>query len=278
MKKSAILLAITFLTLFIASGCYDEVPVYEYDDNPPNPPSNVYLINGDNRVDITWKHNSERDVAGYNVYISSDDYEFELIGSTGDNYFIDDYVRNGEFYYYAVTAYDDNGNESDLSIEQLPAAPRPEGFNKTVYDFRRFPDLAGYSFAGYTTVAYDSKFADFFFENYNGIFYLDVWDEADIQDMGPTTDIYDIPEAPETGWAPAKEEIAQIGHTYVIWTVDNHFAKIRVKTITNDRIVFDWAYQTLEGVKLLKNAKTGTYQTRNIDKKEFENRILNRKK
>ena len=38
-----------------------------------------------------------------------------------------------------------------------------------------------------------------FFENYNGTFYLNVWDDSDIQDMGSTQDIWDISYAPN-GW------------------------------------------------------------------------------
>lgn len=75
--------------------------------------------------------------------------------------------------------------------------------------------------------------------------------------MGLTNDIYDIPYAPANGWNPNKEEIAQIGHTYVIWTYDNHFAKIRVKNITSDRIVFDWAFQLVEGEPQLKPVVKG---------------------
>ena len=53
-----------------------------------------------------------------------------------------------------------------------------------------------------------------------------------------------LPFAPINGWSTAKEEIAKVGHTYVIWTWDNHFAKIRVSNITADRVVFDWAFPT----------------------------------
>ena len=63
--------------------------------------------------------------------------------------------------------------------------------------------------------------------------------------------------APTTGWSDTKDEIAKVGHTYVIWTWNNHFAKMRVKSITNDRIVFDWAYQLLEGNTQLKPKAKG---------------------
>jgi hypothetical protein len=37
------------------------------------------------------------------------------------------------------------------------------------------------------------------------------------------------------------------GHTYIIWTWDNHFAKLRVVDKHTDYIVFEWAYQIAEG-------------------------------
>jgi hypothetical protein len=70
--------------------------------------------------------------------------------------------------------------------------------------------------------------------------------------MGTTSDIYDIDYAPLSGWSHTKDVIAVPGHTYVVWTWDNHFAKIRVKYITNERVVFDWAYQLVEGNPQLK--------------------------
>lgn len=180
-----------------------------------------------------------------------------MIGSSSNNHFIDYGANNGVTYFYAVTAYDYNGNESELSYDAVYSTPRPEGFNQAIFDFNRFPQNAGYSFSEYLVVPYDDLGADVFFENYNGTFYLDVWDDTDIQDMGYTQDIYDIPFAPTTGWSDTKDAIAKIGHTYVIWTWNNHFAKIRVKSITNDRIVFDWAYQLVEGNTQLKPKAKG---------------------
>ncbi|MCS7053818.1 MAG: hypothetical protein NZM09_08790 [Ignavibacterium sp.] len=226
------------------------------DETPPAPPKGVRVINGDKKAEITWRRNSENDVAGYNVYYSySYDGKYTLIGSTTSNSFIDAGIRNGIKYYYAVTAYDYNDNESDLSEDVVYAVPRPEGFNQSIFDFRRFPNSSGYSFSKYSVVKYDSDDADFFFENYQGTYYLVVYDDTDIIDMGPTVDIYDIQFAPDSGWSPTKDEIAKVGHTYVIWTWNNHFAKIRVKNITPERIVFDWAYQTVKGERMLKSIK-----------------------
>lgn len=243
---------ISLASILFLSGC-DEFD--EFDSRPPSEPANIRTITGDNRVDIIWDENYESDVAGYNVYYSySYDGKYELIGSTEDNYFIDYDAKNGETYYYAVTAYDYNGNESDLSYDVVYDTPRPEGFNQAIFDFNISPNNSGYDFSNYLVVPYNGEDADFFFEIYNGTPYLDVWDDSDIQDIGATNDIWDVDVAPTSGWVQKdsttdnfKYVEAIAGHTYVIWTWDNHFAKVRISNITNERIVFDWAYQLVEG-------------------------------
>lgn len=265
MKKLFLILAVFTLAFF---GCHKGDPIYYIDYDPPAVPKNVVVLNGDNQVDIYWSQNRESDLAGYNVYYSySYNGEYTLIGSTKNNFFVDYGAQNGVTYYYAVTAYDYNYNESELSYDVVYATPRPEGFNQSIFDYLRFPNNSGYSFSTYSVVPYDNLKCDFFFENYQGTFYLDVWDDTDIQDLGPTSDIYDIPEAPLTGWSPTKDVVAKVGHTYVIWTWSNHFAKIRIKSITADRIVFDWVYQLVEGNTQLKNGKTA--ETRENLKRNF---------
>ena len=255
MKKSILSFAI-IITTFAITACNVKVnDPYNYDITAPSPPSGIYALNGDQRVDLSWYENRENDVAGYNVYYSySYNGKYTLIGSTETNYFIDDGAVNGDTYYYAVTAYDYNGNESDLSYDVVYTTPRPEGYNQSVLDYRSFPNHGGYSFTTYSTVPYDDNSSDFFFENYNGDFYLDVWNDSEIQDMGVTQDIYDIAYAPTSGWSSTKDEFAVVGHTYVIWTWDNHYAKIRINSITNSKISFDWAFQLVEGNRTLKQA------------------------
>ena len=254
MKTKILLTGFLATITFTACRVHIDDPYY-LDTIPPSPPTGIVAINGDNRVDLSWYANRESDVAGYNVYYAySYNGKYTLIGSTRTNYFIDDGASNGDTYYYAVTAYDYNGNESDLSYDVVYSTPRPEGFNQSILDYRLFPDYGGYSFTTYSTVAYDDNEADFFFENYNGTFYLDVWDDTEIQDMGSTIDIYDIANAPTSGWSTTKDEIAVVGHTYVIWTWDNHYAKIRIKSITADKISFDWAFQLVPGNRQLKQA------------------------
>jgi len=231
----------------------------DYDDTPPNPPKNLIVTAGDNKTEISWDENRESDLSGYNIYYSLEyDGKYELIGNSEVNYFVDKDAVNGEKYFYAVTAYDYNGNESELSYDYIYGISRPEGFNQTVFDYLKYPTQAGYSLSKKNNVPFDDLEADFFFENYNGTFYLNVWSDTDIQDMGETVSLYDINAAPMSGWVPmidgenVKYTEAKIGHTYIIWTLDNHFAKIRVTQITSQRLVFDWAYQMVEGERQLK--------------------------
>lgn len=273
MKKLRIaFLSLAFSAILLLSGCDD---IYEYyDDTPPVAPRNIYTVTGDNRIDIFWDRNRESDLAGYNVYYSfSYNGKYTLIGSTRANSYIDDGAKNGETYYYAITAYDYDGNESELSNDVIYDTPRPEGFNQSIFDYSRFPNNSGYDFSKYLILPYNDQYADLFFENYNGKFFLNVWDDSDIQDMGKTNDIWDIDVAPTGGWVPlnSNENIkyteAIIGHTYVIWTWDNHYAKVRIKNITGERVVFDWAYQLVEGNRELKR--------KSVEKREsLPNKIL----
>lgn len=266
-EKKFYRLVLLLSTMFLFTYCDHYVD--DYDNTPPSPPERVETFVGDNQVEITWNENRERDVAGYNVYFAYsywDDYE--LIGNTNGDYFIDNDAQNGELYYYAVAAYDFDGNESELSYDKVYGVARPEGKNQSIFDYTLFPDVAGYDFSEYSVVAFDASSddnsADFFFENDQGYFYLNVWDDSDIQDMGFTDSFYDVVYAPIDGWIPkigddnVKYSLVENGHTYVIWTWDNHYAKVRIKSISDQRIVFDWAYQLLEGEQQLKTNRGST--------------------
>jgi hypothetical protein len=247
MKKYYIL----FLILPLIFGCQI---VDTLDDTPPAPPTGLNVLNGDNRVDLSWNPNRESDLAGYNVYYS-DSYNgaYTLLASTTNDYYVDYEAVNGVKTYYAVTAYDYNGNESELSYDLAFATPRPEGFNELIYDYNNYPNNSGFSFTTYSAVPYNDNSTDFFFENYNGTYYLDVYEDTEIEDMGLTNDIYDIPYAPDGGWFSTHDAIAIKGHTYVIWTFDNRYAKVRIKNIQDDRLTFDWAFQLVKGEKQLKS-------------------------
>ncbi len=135
------------LLSFLLYSCGVNDSFVTIDNTPPAPPTGITVLNGDNRVDLAWNNNYEGDLAGYNVYYAeSYDGRYTLLGSTSSNYYVDYDAPNGTISYYAVTSYDYNGNESELSYDVIYAAPRPEGFNQSIFDFNRYPDLAGYTF------------------------------------------------------------------------------------------------------------------------------------
>lgn len=232
---------LTFALIIGLGGCKE---AFVIDTVPPAPPIGIRATALDNAIEITWVHNTEPDLAGYKVWVSDRyDGKYTLLGRIKADQFVDNGARNGARYYYGLTAYDFDGNESDLTRDVVYATARPEGFGTSLLDYRAFPNSSGYDFSTYSIGQYDDKFTDVFFEHHGGRFYLNVWDDTDIQDMGYTYSLYDISQAPAAGWTPSKSVEAIKGHTYVIWTWDDHYAKIRVRDVNSSRVMFDWAYQ-----------------------------------
>jgi len=255
MKPTLVIAA--FSVAFLISGC--DIHVEPYDYVAPAPPQGVVALAGDNMVKLTWLPNNEPDLAGYKIYVSGTySGRYDLIGTTRSTHFVDRDVINGETYYYAVTAYDLNGNESDLSRDVVYATPRPEGYGVVLYDYHTYPNRAGYDFSTNTVGQYDDQYTDVFFDNDHGVLYLDVWNDTDIQDMGYTRSLDEILHAPTMGWSPTKDAQAILGHTYVIHTWDGHYAKLRIVGISATRVEFDWAYQLVQNDPDLKTQQRTT--------------------
>ncbi|MBI5645886.1 MAG: hypothetical protein HY962_03060 [Ignavibacteriae bacterium] len=236
------------LPILLLSAC-DEGHGPDYDVVPPLPPVGITSTSLDRAVELRWIENQEGDIAGYNVYVSSS-YRgrYDLIGNTRTASFVDLDAVNGVTYYYAVAAYDINGNESDLSRDVVYDTPRPEGRNVVMTDRFRDPGRGGYDFSDYRIVHYDTDNTDLYLEiDTKNVPYFVVWDDGEIQDMGYTRNIDEISAAPEAGWNPTKDAAIVRGHTYVVKTFDNHFAKVRVVDVGATAITFDWAYQTATG-------------------------------
>jgi hypothetical protein len=244
---------VAMLILFVG-GCKHLVNDF-IDRTPPAPPTGLWTETGDNFIELLWDRNREGDVAGYNIFVSgSYDGRYELIGSVREPYFNDRDARNGLTYYYAVTAYDYDGNESELSRDVAYDIPRPEGFGVVLDDYRRVTATAGYDFSRYAVVPYNDLYADMYFENFQNTLYMNVREDADIIDMGPTNSILDIREAPSSGWSTTYDVRLVAGHTYVVWTWDDHYAKFRAVNVSGNRVTFDWAYQLQKSNPLLKRA------------------------
>jgi hypothetical protein len=254
MKPTERLTLIAALALAVSlTGCHTHI--VEPDYYPPAPPVGLYTETGDGFIELFWAANREPDVAGYNVYVSSV-YEgpYGLIGSSPEGYFVDRGARNGNTYYYAVTAYDFSGNESELGRDIAYDIPRPEGYGVIVQDSWARPDLAGYDFSAYSVLPYDASGSDIYYEYTGGEYYMVVRTDSDIMDMGPTGSLLDVRTVPAAGWSATHDVRLRVGHTYVVWTWDDHYAKFRVTSLSTGRVVFDWAYQLQVGTPLLKRA------------------------
>ncbi|MEK6649431.1 MAG: hypothetical protein AABY75_00510 [Bacteroidota bacterium] len=243
----------TLFVLLLAAGC-DEG--HDIDTVPPAAPRGIRTVSLDNAVEIQWLGNTEPDVAGYNIWVSDRfDGRYELLATTNDTRFLDVGARNGVTTYYALSAYDLEHNESELSTDVAYDTPRPEGYNVLLAEYRVDPARGGYDFSTYSVGYYNDDYTDLFFEYAPGRAWFLVWDDTDIQDLGYTGSLDEISSAPVNGWSPSKSAEAIPGHTYVVWTWDDHYAKVRVREVTSSRVVFDWAYQTTSGNTELRQHK-----------------------
>ncbi len=250
MNTSLRTLSLLFLVT-ILPGCHDWL--YHPDLDPPSPPVGLRTATGDNFIELFWDYNREPDIAGYNVYVSSSyNGRYEYLSSTSSAYYNDDGARNGTLYYYAVSAYDHAGNESALSSDFAYDIPRPEGYDVLLYNATVSPAQSAYDFSRFAVVSSGDKYADMILGESGGSVVMRVNSDSDIQDMGPTSSILTIGTAPVSGWSSTHEVRLIVGHTYVVWTWDDHYAKFRVSALSASRVVFDWAYQLVPSNRLLK--------------------------
>ena len=251
MKKILLMLILITGSVFIFSGCDDDVYVVRPDYTPPSVPKGIYSITADEAVHLFWEENDESDFKEYRVYrrVEGDDYYYRIAIAKIAEY-VDWDVKNGTTYFYAVTARDRHGNESDFS-DVAYDTPRPEGFGRIIQDYHQYPNTSGYDFSRDRVLHYDNKDADIYldYDDYYGVYFLCVRDNStDIQDFGYTEELDDVNVAPDHGWSQVGWVEVILGHSYIIWTRDNHYAKLRVVGFTRSYgVIFDWAYQVDPG-------------------------------
>lgn len=251
MKSNLISIMLISLTFFMV-GCGNEDTVF----NPlPVAPQGVNSITGNNAVYLFWNGPYDNDIQHYVVWRSlepTDNFVEIATVDAVDNAqldlviyeFIDVEVINGVTYYYAVSSVDNAGQSSDLSAEDVFDTPRPDG-QVILFDYLIDSSLSGYNFAAQATVDYNSLAADIYIDRVDNIFYINASDTlTDLQDMGFTDSFDDISFAPQDGWSENGWLEIIVGHSYVVWTNDLHYAKIRVISINTHSITFRWAYQT----------------------------------
>jgi len=262
MKRIILILAILAGFMFIFNSCEKKVYVVEPDTTPPSSPKGVYSITGDSAVYIYWEPNDEKDFYTYRIFwapefdgnIPEPDGDFEFMATTKNSHYIDRDVKNGTTYYYRLTAVDYSGNESDSS-NIIYDTPRPEGHLR-LYNNDVPPNQSGLYFDnknGPILVSWNNSLCDLYLDEVSEVFYLNttVKDDIpnDIQDFGYISDFDYINVAPDTniGWSELSYVPVWLGHTYIVWTWDNHYAKLRathVDTLYYEYVDFEWAYQT----------------------------------
>ncbi len=244
--------------LLLVAACHAHDPCDDCYEPPA--PSGIWTVTGDEYVEILWDDLYIHDLDGYRIYRSNhENGPYHSIGWSYDTYFVDEEVSNGFTYYYAVTAVDDWGNESELSYALIQDTPRPEGWDLEVGDYDEF---AGVDFSGYyfhmiqPWDEWDTDMYLFWDEDDERYAFastdVEVGDQifgTDIQYAGIVESLDELDWAPTEGWTPESADVVNLfeGHAYWVWTWDNHFAKFRVIEIGWDYVVIDWAYQIDEG-------------------------------
>ena len=242
-----------FLEVFLAValiwtlGC-EIYQTVEVDTEPPAIPRGVVSFTGDKRVTVEWFPNGERDLAGYRVWRSPNASEFDLLAdiSADEFRFVDYDVRNGSTYFYAVSAYDYDDNESDLSPEQVYDTPRPSGNGVTLNDFILYPARSGFDFSRPErgAIRWDSSAVDIYFgwDTSVNVPYLFSDNYTKMQDMGYHENFREVDVSPRAGFTEKYVELIA-GHIYVFYTSDGNYAKIHATAVSDSYMTFDWAYQ-----------------------------------
>jgi len=204
-------------------------------------------------VYLHWLSNTDSDVAGYRIYTApcsnGSNCPYDPVGATTGTTFTVEGLANGETRYFAVTAFDRAGNESDLAPvdEYVFDTPRPEGFDQTITEAGTTPATSGWDFSDYRVRSFDDPAVDIYYGRSNGVDWIIApFADTEIQDAGYTSTLDQVDFAPTTGWAPSGTAELVIGHSYVVKTED-HFAKFRVTSLGAGRAVMDWAYQVDPG-------------------------------
>src|SRR5262245_44144565 len=250
-KKSfrAPLALVALFAVAAVSGCHQEDGVFHGSCAQAVAPVGLYSITGDGQVAVYWIPVEPENVSQFVVYRStSSDGGFREIGHTNRDFFVDNTVANGVTYYYAVSALDPCGYETELSRETVYDTPRPEGFDAHIYDSNgdNWP-RSGWDLSLARSVPWYDVDADIYFiRTDGGDFLVAPNTDTDIQDAG-YADFDDVSWAPTSGWSPTGSVEVIPGHVYVVWTNTNNFAKVRARSLSADYLVFDWAYQIAVG-------------------------------
>src|ERR1043166_3634763 len=238
------------------AGCVDNTTAPR-DVTPPAAPRGVFSVTGDGQVTLQWLPNTESDVVGYRIYeapcATGSNCPYDRVGSTSGTQFAVTGLPNGITRFYAVSAVDRAGNESALSAETVFDTPRPAGIATLNNFYFNGPVGAGWDFSAFSARRSDDSTAtDIYFGDNGSVSEMFALDErgrphTEIQDAGYASSLDAVDFAPIAGWSPTGRVEPIVGHCYVGWTRDDHYAKFRVTGLSSSQVSFDWAYQTDPG-------------------------------
>jgi hypothetical protein len=251
------------LGLFLLAGCHeDRVVAPRQVTPPPAAPRGLQSVTGDHQAFLSWLANTEARVTGYRVYsgdcVGGQGCPYDWIGSTTATTFVVSGLANGQTKYFAVSAVDAAGNESELSFDTVFDTPRPEGTGLAIASVLSDSIHAGYDFSAFAIRSYTSPLVDIFYGGSgNQALMIAPFSDTEIQDAGFASSLDAVDFAPPAGWSPTGTVELITGHCYIVWTNDNHYAKFRVTSLTSTRVVVDWAYQVAAGNTELRSRPEG---------------------
>jgi len=246
------------------AGC-DLYTVVAVSDPAPAVPAALASITADGAVYLSWEDGSSLPSDHFRIYRGTGSAaHLDYLAASPEQGFVDFAVGNGITYYYGVTAVSPSGVESALS-RVVGDTPRPEGYDLVLFDLGTRPERSGFDFAGLVRLDVDDPRTDVYVEvdPATGLLTLRAAWGTDLQDMGFTESLDDITYSPTDGWTPNGSSVLIYGHTYVVWTEDNHFAKLRAVEVATTWARLDWAYQVDPGnPELVKPAHDSAYGRR----------------
>ena len=240
------ILAMVLAVATVTIGCDRKERIIDVGGGAPHTVEDVYSVTGDEQVAVYWRENQESDIDHYRIYRnSSATGTFTLIGEANHPPFIDTNVNNGQTYFYAVSAVDNDGRESiDLSFENVFDTPRPEGTGVTLTNSTTAPTTSGWDFSSMARRSDSDPLTDIYYSASGASFLITAATDVDIQDAG-YVDLIDVDFGPpaNAGWSADGIVEAIPGHSYIVLTADNHYAKFHVVSRDAGDVVIDWAYQ-----------------------------------
>ena len=262
------------LSIFVSS-CDRQENIVQIDDGvPPAVPTNVSVFfAGDGEVVLQWRSNTEADLDKYKIYRGLVNNNFNFVGESRDNFFIDDSLLYNQEYFYRVSSVDLSGKESSLSNfisatpinKNPPSSPRGFQINARNWEGKKSfylswfknkeSDIAGYkiyrseqsSFTADTNslVGFTNRMD--FNDTSNFSFYKDYYYKIKAVDKGglesnPTDELKDrILEIPEVVYPQDNSEINVINN-FVIKAIQEP-ATYKIVVQTNEFFGEFWSTQ-----------------------------------